>query len=70
MDYLIYIGALITILGLLGLGYSIKVAFGIKREGAAGENVAARLRKLVAINMGAMAFATIGLAMVAVGVIL
>ena len=70
MDFLIYIGGVFTAVGLIGLGYCIKMAFTIKREGGEKDEVSKRLRTLVAWNMGAMGMSSIGLAMIVVGLIL
>lgn len=70
MDYLIYIGGAFTVIGLIGLGYCIKMAVAIKREGGSAEDTAKRLRTLVAWNLAAMGTSSIGLAMIVVGLIL
>ena len=70
MDYLIYIGGVFTAAGLIGLGYCIKIAFNIKREGGEPAEITKRLRALVAWNLGAMGMSSIGLAMIVIGLIL
>jgi len=70
MDFLIYIGGAFTLAGLIGLGYCIKMAVAIKREGSEAEDATKRLRALVAWNLGAMGLSSIGLAMIVVGLIL
>lgn len=70
MDFLIYIGGAFTLAGLIGLGYCIKMAAAIKREGNEAQDATKRLRKLVAWNLGAMGMSSIGLAMVVIGLIL
>ncbi len=70
MAALIWIGAATTVLGLVGLVACIVVAArarSAKLEGAAME---ARLRRLVAFNLGALAISALGLMMVVTGVIL
>lgn len=70
MDFLIYIGGAFTLIGLIGLGYCIKMAVAIKREGGDAADATKRLRSLVAWNLGAMGMSSIGLAMIVVGLIL
>ena len=70
MDFLIYIGGAFTVVGLIGLGYCIKMAVAIKRDGGDAGDAAKRLRALVAWNLGAMGVSSIGLAMIVVGLIL
>ena len=70
MDFLIYIGGAFTLTGLIGLGYCIKMAVAIKREGSEAKDASKRLRTLVAWNMGAMGMSSIGLAMIVIGLIL
>lgn len=70
MEFLIYIGGVFVVIGLIGLGYCIKIAVEIKREGSDAEDAAGRLRKLVVWNMGSMGLASMGLAMLVIGFIL
>ena len=70
MDFLIYIGGAFTLIGLIGLGYCIKMAVAIKREASEAQDATKRLRSLVAWNLGAMGISSIGLAMIVVGLIL
>lgn len=70
MDFLIYIGGAFTLIGLIGLGYCIKMAVAIKREGGDAADATKRLRSLVAWNLGAMGVSSIGLAMIVIGLIL
>lgn len=70
MAALVWVGAILTALGIAGLGYCIAVAARAKREGLEGTAMEARLRKLVALNLGALAVSAIGLMMVVLGVFL
>ncbi|CTQ32072.1 hypothetical protein [Jannaschia rubra] len=70
MAALIWIGAAMTVAGLLGLGWCIFVALRARRQGLEGAAMEARLRGLVAVNLGALALSAIGLMLVAAGVIL
>ncbi|PWJ21224.1 hypothetical protein [Jannaschia seohaensis] len=70
MTALVWIGALLALAGLAGLGYCIAVAVRAKREGLEGPEMEARLRKLVALNLGALGVSTLGLMLVILGVFL
>jgi hypothetical protein len=70
MAALIWIGAALTLAGLAGLGWCILVAARAKREGLEGAAMEARLRGLVALNLGALAVSAIGLMTVVLGVFL
>ncbi len=68
MEWLIWIGAALSVLGLAGLFYCIFVAIKAKRAGLEGEAMQERLKGLVALNMGALFLSVIGLMTVALGV--
>lgn len=70
MEALLWIGTLCTCLGLVGLGLCIREATRAKREEAGDDALKARLQKVVAWNLGALAISAIGLMMVILGVIL
>ncbi len=70
MAALVWIGAALAVAGLGGLIWCIIVAARAKREGLEGEAMEARLRRLVALNLGALAVSALGLMMVVMGVIL
>lgn len=70
MQYMIYIGVVMAVLGLVGLGVCIKKAGGIKRDAEAGQNTKDRMQMLIALNTASLGTAFIGLALVTVGVLL
>lgn len=70
MQYMIYIGAVMALLGLAGLGLSIKKAMKIKRDAEAGEDTKDRMQTLIALNTASLGTAFIGLALITVGVLL
>ncbi|MEL6585293.1 MAG: hypothetical protein AAFY65_03800 [Pseudomonadota bacterium] len=70
MAALVWIGALLTVGGLCGLGYCVVVAAKAKRQGLQGDDMAARLKSLVALNMAALGVSAMGLMMVVAGVLL
>jgi hypothetical protein len=69
-EAMIWIGAILTVGGLGGLGWCIVVALRAKRSGLEGAAMEARLRGLVAVNLGALAMSAFGLMLVVLGVVL
>lgn len=67
MEWLVPPGVVVTLLGVAGLGYCIFRAFGLRRSGLEGEELAAELQKLIPINMGSVFVGAIGLGMVLIG---
>ena len=70
MTLLIWAGAALTVLGLVGLIACIIMAMRARREGLTGPAMLARLQRVVAWNMAALAVSFLGLMGVVVGVIL
>lgn len=69
MTWLIILGTLITVAGLVGLGICIKRASAIRRAGDA-DQARAQMHSLVALNMASVGTAGFGLALVVIGLIL
>ena len=70
MTWLIYPGALVTLLGLAGLGYCIKTAMGLRNKELDEAEITTQLQRLVPINLGSVCVAAMGLMMVVVGILL
>ena len=70
MDYLIWTGALVTLLGLAGLTWCIVKVQRARARGADEKALKAELQKVVALNLGALFISAIGLMMVVVGILL
>ena len=70
MEWLVITGALISLVGLIGLLVCIIRAVRIRQEGGDPEEMRTKLQPLVALNFGAMALSMLGLMCVVVGVIL
>ncbi len=70
MIALAYIGVLMVVAGMAGLGYCIRAGIRIRTEKPAPEVARARLQKLVAVNLGSVAAAALGLGMVVMGLTL
>lgn len=70
MTWLIWLGALVSLLGLAGLIYCIIAVMQARRQGLDDDTMKARLQKFVALNMAAMGVSAIGLMMVIMGIVL
>lgn len=70
MEILIWIGTALTLLGVAGLVWCIVLAMRAKKSGLPDDQIKARLQKVVAINLAALAVSGLGLGAVIVGVIL
>ena len=70
MEALIWTGAALTLIGLVGLVACIVIAMRARKEGLDDDQMKARLQKVVALNLGALAVSAIGLMTVVLGVFL
>ena len=70
MAALVPIGSIITLLGLGGLIYCIITVIRARRAGLSDDDLKARLQKVVAWNLGALAVSALGLMLVIVGIFL
>ena len=70
MEWMIWPGAFVALLGVFGLGYCIVSAARARSQGLEPEQMQARLQKLVAMNMAALGISAIGLMMVVIGILL
>lgn len=69
-DMVIWAGAALTLVGLAGLVWCILTVMRARRAGLEDEAMRARLRRVLVVNMGALAVSTIGLMMVVLGIFL
>ena len=67
---MIITGAIITILGLLGLFYCILKAFKARRAGLKGQELANELKELVLVNLVSLFLSAIGLGLVIFGILI
>ena len=67
---LVILGGLMVLAGLGGLGYCIRAGLVIRRDKPDPETVRARLQGLVALNLGSVALAALGLGVIVVGLVL
>ena len=70
MEVLIWIGAGLTVIGLVGLIWCIVIAARARCEGLDDDAMRARLQKVVALNLAALGVSAIGLMTVVLGVFL
>lgn len=70
MQVLIWAGAALTLIGLLGLGYCILRAARAKRAGLDDAAMRAELQRVVVINLAAVGVSALGLAAVVAGIVL
>lgn len=70
MVYMIWAGASITVLGLIGLIYCILLVVVAKRAKLQDAALRAAMQRALIWNMGALALSGLGLMMVVLGVIL
>jgi hypothetical protein len=67
---MVILGVVVVVLGLAGLGYCVRQGFVIRRAGLPPATANARLQRLVAVNLGSVALAALGLALVVIGLAL
>lgn len=70
MQALAFLGLLLTVVGLTGLGYCILQGTRIRGAKLAPEEIHARLHRLIAVNLGSVALAGLGLAILVVGLLI
>ena len=68
MQWMIWGGALLSLIGLLGLMLSIVKVAKAKRAGLSDEELRAAVQRVVPLNMGALFLSVIGLMVVMVGI--
>jgi len=70
MEWMVWIGAGMTFVGIALLAWCVVIAVQAKRAGLDGTEMELRLRGLVALNLGAVAISALGLMLVVVGIFL
>ena len=70
MDLLIWIGSIVSILGLFGLFWCIKTVLRAKKLATSDEELRSSLQKVVPLNMAALFLSAIGLMLVILGIML
>lgn len=70
MQILIYVGVVLAAAGLGGVVWCLLTALKLKKSGLSMAEARPLLNRMAAINMGSVAFAFLGLAITATGLIL
>jgi len=70
MQNLVWIGAIVSVIGLCGIVYSVILVLRARRAKLSDADLRARIGKVLPISLGALFLSTIGLMMVIVGIIL
>jgi len=70
MDYLIWGGVFISLLGLVGLIWCIVKVAVAKKSGLIDEDLRAVVQKVVPLNLGSLMLSTLGLMLVILGIFL
>lgn len=70
MEYLIWTGAAVSLIGVIGILYCITLALKAKRAELAPEDMQKRMQRVAVLNMLALFISSIGLMMVVAGIIL
>jgi hypothetical protein len=70
MKILALLGLALVVAGLLGLGFCIRQGIVMRRGGLPPEEIQARLARLIAVNLGSVALAGLGLACLLAGLLL
>lgn len=70
MQYLVALGAVVSLVGVAGLGCCILLALKARRESGSDEDLRARLQRVVVLNMAALGVSALGLMLVVTGIVL
>lgn len=70
MQAMIWIGATLTLLGVVGLGYCVLRAMRARKAGLDDDAMRAELQRVVVINMAALGVSALGLMAVVAGILL
>lgn len=70
MELLVWIGAGISVIGLIGIVWSIFAVASARKAGLDDDALRARMSRILPINIGALLLSILGLLLVLVGVIL
>jgi hypothetical protein len=70
MQAMIWGGAGLTLIGVVGLGYCVLRTIRARRAGLSDDAMRAELQRVVTINMAALGVSALGLALVVAGILL
>ncbi|MDW3117052.1 hypothetical protein [Roseovarius pacificus] len=70
MEWLIWLGALVSLIGLAGLVWCIVKVWKARKAGLDDDTLREEIRKVVPLNTGALFLSVLGLMLVVVGILL
>jgi hypothetical protein len=70
MDWLIWLGAAVSVVGLAGIIWCVLIVIRAKRAKLEDAAMKAQLARVMPLNMGALLLSAIGLMMVVMGIVL
>lgn len=70
MGMLVWIGAMVSLLGVIGLVWCVIYVMRLRRAELEDAEMRARMQKAVLVNFAALAVSTLGLMMVIMGIVL
>ena len=70
MELLIWIGSILSTLGLVGLFWCIKTVLKAKKSAVSDEELRSSLQKVVPLNMASLFLSAVGLMLVILGIML
>ncbi|SLN13608.1 hypothetical protein PEL8287_00545 [Roseovarius litorisediminis] len=70
MEYLVWLGACVSLAGLAGLVWCIIRVWKARNAGLRDEELKATIQKVVPLNMGSLFLSVIGLMLVVLGILL
>ena len=70
MEMLVWIGALVSLAGVFGLGWCVVLALRARNAGLPDDQMRAALQKVVMYNMVALGVSALGLMLVVIGIFL
>jgi hypothetical protein len=70
MEYLVWIGAALSVAGIGGLVWCILYVVRLRKSGLDDASLRARMQKAVLVNFAALAVSTLGLMLVVTGIFL
>lgn len=70
MEIMVWIGALVSLLGVAGLGWCVVLALRARNSGLPDEEMRGALQKVVIYNMAALGVSALGLMLVVMGIFL
>ena len=68
MEVLVWLGALVSLIGLMGLIWCIMIVWKARKAGLSDDELKASIQRVVPLNTGALFLSVLGLMMVVLGI--